>query len=36
MNARERYQLWLDSPDIDEATQEELRAKSAEKKREIS
>ena len=26
MNAKERYQLWLDSPDIDEATKEELRA----------
>jgi len=25
MNAQERYQLWLNSPDIDEATKEELR-----------
>ena len=26
MNAAERYQLWLNSPDIDEATKNELRA----------
>ena len=26
MNAKERYQLWLESPDIDEATKKELRA----------
>ena len=26
MNAKERYQLWLDSPDIDEATKTELRS----------
>ena len=26
MNAQERYELWLNSPDIDEATKEELRA----------
>ena len=26
MNAQERYQLWLNSPDIDEKTKEELRA----------
>lgn len=26
MNAQERYQLWLNSPDIDETTKEELRA----------
>lgn len=26
MNAKERYQLWLDSPDIDETTKTELRA----------
>ena len=25
MNAQERYQLWLNSPDIDESTKEELR-----------
>ena len=25
MNAQERYRLWLESPDIDEATKEELR-----------
>lgn len=26
MNAQERYRLWLESPDIEEATKEELRA----------
>ncbi len=26
MNAQERYQLWLNSPDIDETTKDELRA----------
>ena len=26
MNAQERYRLWLESPDIDESTKEELRA----------
>ena len=26
MNAQERYQLWLNSPDIDEETKAELRS----------